>query len=304
MATSRFARKAGRTIAAVGTFGVLAVPAAHAIVSAELRVGPPERSFPATAFDSSVLGDSFGAKELVMQGLPTTRAAVEGNLSSGILRAVAQTDYFRAEYDPTGFSDSYTGASAKVTMGDTVTFNNVAIGAVGHLDLLVTGGFSTVPDARRIPWGTASASAGVTSEDRRVTLFRTKWFAADAASRLKLPQYAWDESIVGGSVSYLDTLSFELLPGTYRFFWELEARGTGYDADFGSTAHAYLRLPEGVTYTSQSGVFLATAQPLSPVPLPPMLHQVLLGLGLLVGWFRYRRPKRPGSCVVCKPHHA
>lgn len=280
------------------------LPSAHAIVTAELRVGPPDRTFPATAFDSSVLGANFGAKELVMQGLPTTRAEVEGNLSSGTLRAVAQTDYFRAEYDSTGFSDSYTAASARVTMGDTVTFNNVAIGAVGHLDLLVTGGFSTVPDARRIPWGTASASAGVSSEDRRVSLFRTKWFAADAASRLKLPQFVWDESIVGGSVSYLDTLSFELLPGTYRFFWELQARGTGYDADFGSTARAYLRLPEGVTYTSQSGVFLATAQPLSPVPLPPMLHQVLLGLGLLVGWFRCRRPKQPGSCIGSKPLHA
>lgn len=281
-----------------------ALSSAHAIVTAELRVGPPDLTFPATAFDSSVLGEGSGTKELVKPGLPTTRAAVEGNLSSGTLRAVAQTDYFRNESDPTGFSDSYTRAAAKVTVGDTVTFSNVAIGAVGHLDLLVTGSFTTVPDARLVPWGFASASAGVSSQDGRVALFRTKWFAADEASRRRVPPQFWDELMVGGSVSYFDTLSFELQPGTYNFVWQLEASGNGYDADFGSTAHVYLRLPEGVTYTSRSGVFLATAKPLSPVPLPPMLHQLLLGLGLLLGWVRCRRPSQPGRCIASKPLQA
>ncbi len=276
------------------TCALSALPSAHAIVSAALRVGPPERTFPATAFDSSLLGDSFGAKELVMQGLPTTRAAVEGNLSSGTLRAVAQTDYFRAQYDNTGFSDSYTNAGARVTMGDKVTFNNVAIGQVGHLDLLVGGSFSTVPDWRRIPSGIATASASVNSSDRRVLLGRTAYFAADEASRLSFGVYSdRDQAIVGSSVSYFDTISFELLPGTYNFSWTLALNVQGYDADFSSTARAYLRLPEGVTYTSESGVFLATATPLSPVPLPPMLYQALLGLGLLAAWLRYRSTQAP-----------
>jgi hypothetical protein len=61
----------------------------------------------------------------------------------------------------------------------------------------------------------------------------------------------------------------------------LDVIATGLDADFGSTARAYLRLPEGVTYTSQSGVFLATAVPLSPVPLPPAAWLMLAGLGTL-----------------------
>lgn len=281
-------------MSAVGALGVLAVPTAHAVVTTELRVGlARDRVFPDFRLgESGLLGDSFGAKELVMQGLPTTRAAVEGNLSAGTLRATALTDYFRAEYDKTGFSDSYSGASARVTMGDTVTFNNVAIGQVGHLDLLVSGSFSTVPDARRIPYGIAVAHAGVYSADRSVNQSRTAYFAADAASRLKFEIYSdRDQAIVGSSVSYFDTISFELLPGTYNFNWQLNLNVGGYDADFSSTARAYLRLPEGVTYTSESGVFLATATPLSPVPLPPTSHQALAGLGMLAAWLRYRSTK-------------
>jgi len=273
------------------------MPAAHAAVSTELRVGPfSERVFPDfRRGESGLLGDSFGAKELVMQSLPTTRVAVEGNLSAGTLRAVAQTDYFRAEYDSTGTSDWYTNAGARVNMSDWVTFNNVAIGQVGHLDLVVTGGFSTDPGMRIIPRGIAWAAAGVSSADQRVSLVRQAWFAADAGSVLMIPRDIRERhgSNVGSSVSYFDTLSFDLRPGRYHFFWQLELVVQGLDADFSSTARTYLRLPEGVTYTSESGVFLATATPLLPVPEPPMLHQALLGLGVLAGWLRFRNLNAP-----------
>jgi hypothetical protein len=268
-----------RWLTAALTLLAFGVSTAHAYVLTELRVGLgfSETVFPNLGLgESGLLGDSFGAKELVLRGMPTTRAAVEGNLSDGTLRASASGDYVRADFDPTGFSDAVTGANARLTMGDSVTFSNVAIGQVAHLDLLVTGGFSTVPDARLVTRGAANAHASVSSADGRIRLQRSASFFADENSAR-----GFSPDSVGSTVSYFDTLSFELLPQTYHFNWTLQLGVSGIDADFSSTARAYLRLPEGVTYTSDSGVFLATATPLSQVPLPPALYQALLGFGLL-----------------------
>lgn len=257
-----------------------AAPAAHALVTAELSVSG--RVFPNTSLgETSVLGQSLGTKSLAATGLPTTVASVEGNVSSGTLKAKALTDYFRADFDPSGLSDSLTAASARVTISDTVTFSNVPIGAVAYLDLQVDGSFSTVDNPFKIPSGFANASAQVNSADRSVSAVQQRWFAADSFSLLSIPQFARSGASVGASATAFDTLAFDLHPGTYTFVRELRVSGNGYDVDFGSTAHMYLRLPEGVTYTSESGVFLATAQPLLAVPWPPMLHLWLVGLGLL-----------------------
>jgi len=265
-----------------------AAPAAQALVTTELSVSG--RVFPNTSLgESAILGQSFGTKSLVAAGLPTTVASVEGNLSSGTLKAKALTDYFRADFDPTPASDFLTAASARVTISDTVTFANVPIGAVGYLDLQVNGNFSTVDNPRRIPSGTANASAQVNSADRSVLVVQQRWFAADAFSIGNLPQFARSEALVGSSATTLDTLAFDLHPGRYTFARELRVSGNGYDVDFGSTAHMYLRLPEGVTFTSESGVFLATAQPLLAVPWPPMRQLWLAGLGLLAAWMAYRQ---------------
>ncbi len=274
----------------VALTALAAAPAAQALVTAELAVSG--RVFPNTGLgESSVLGTSSGSKSLAATGLPTTVASVEGNISSGTLKANAQTDYFRADFDPTGLSDSLTAASARVTISDTVTFFNVPIGAVGYLDLQVNGSFSTVDNPRKIPTGFANASAQVNSADRSVLVTQQRWFAADSFSALSLPPFARSEALIGNGASAFDTLAFDLHPGTYTFTRELRVSGNGYDVDFGSTAHMYLRLPEGVTYTSGTGVFLATAAPLLPVPWPPMLHLWLAGLGLLRAWTAHRRAK-------------
>lgn len=278
-----------KSILALAAFAALVVaPAAQALVTAELSVSG--KVFPNTSLgESSVLGQSFGTKSLAATGLSTTMAFVEGNVSSGTLKAKALTDYFKADFDPSGLSDSLTAASARVTISDTVTFFNVPVGAVGYLDLQVNGSFSTVDNPFKIPTGTANASAQVNSADRSVLAVQQRWFAADSFSVLSLPQFARSEALVGAGASVSDTLAFDLHPGTYTFVRELRVSGNGYDVDFGSTAHMYLRLPEGVTYTSETGVFLATAQPLSAVPWPPMLHLWLAGLGLLAARLVQRR---------------
>jgi hypothetical protein len=43
----------------------------------------------------------------------------------------------------------------------------------------------------------------------------------------------------------------------------------------------YLRLPEGVTYTSDTGQFLATATPIALVPEPATYALLIGGLGLI-----------------------
>jgi hypothetical protein len=281
---------ASRRMLAAAALGVLALPAAHAGVSAELWVGFPERRFPDLwAGETGFLGESYGYKLFRSEFMqPTTYASVEGNLSAGTMRAVAQTDYFKSSFVspgyPPGYFDSMTSAGARVNMADTFTFNNLTFGQVqmGYLDIQVSGSFISPPDASpgRILYGTGFVGASVSSSDRQVYLSRSQWFAANEYSGPGFQTASPGQ--VGSSVSYFDTLSFQLLPGTtYSVGMSLDVIATGLDADFGSTARAYLRLPEGVTYTSQSGVFLATAVPLSPVPLPPAAWLMLAGLGTL-----------------------
>jgi len=281
----RLTRVLFQVLSAIACWGLWGMPAAHARVQAELLIG----NAPTTG---GFLGDSYGTLSQEMAGLPTTRAEVEGNLSSGTLRATALTDYFRNNSDPNGFTDSYTSASAQITMGDLVTFTHVPIGAVAHLDLRVTGSFSTVPQPRRIPQGSAWASVSVATGAPGSVIasdVRTRYFAADANSALGHPQDQLALLSIGPNALYFETLTFDLLPTTYQFAWTLGVNGAGYDVDFSSTAKAYLRLPEGVTYTSQSGVFLATAEPLSPVPWPPMWQLTLAGLGLMATRIRQLR---------------
>jgi hypothetical protein len=55
----------------------------------------------------------------------------------------------------------------------------------------------------------------------------------------------------------------------------------GNSFNFGNTAKFYLRLPEGVTYTSTSGNFLTAAAPIFAVPEPSTWAMLLAGKGML-----------------------
>jgi len=52
-------------------------------------------------------------------------------------------------------------------------------------------------------------------------------------------------------------------------------------ADFGNTSKLYLRLPDGVTFTSTSGQFLSNAQPIFAVPEPQTYALLLAGLAVI-----------------------
>jgi hypothetical protein len=64
--------------------------------------------------------------------------------------------------------------------------------------------------------------------------------------------------------------------------------GGSVESDFGNTAYLDLKLPAGVEYTSDSGVFLTERDSINQVPLPGTLGLLGLGLAGLCG-SRYKK---------------
>lgn len=65
------------------------------------------------------------------------------------------------------------------------------------------------------------------------------------------------------------------------------------DVDFYSTGRFLsLDTPDGVTWTSESGVFLSEASPVTPVPEPTSM--ILVGLGLMTSLVKLRRSQNGG----------
>ena len=95
----------------------------------------------------------------------------------------------------------------------------------------------------------------------------------------------------GTSIDEYGTFAFAITPGQAFLQIDLLAYPeNGAAADFSNTASLYLRLPAGVTYTSGSGQFLATAVPVSAVPEPGTLPLMLSALGV-IGVMVRRRAK-------------
>jgi hypothetical protein len=69
-------------------------------------------------------------------------------------------------------------------------------------------------------------------------------------------------------------------------------------ADFSNTASLFLVVPPGVTFTSQSGVFLTQAPP-APVPEPHSILMLVTGLtalGMMVRRKRHKCTQRHETC--------
>ena len=101
----------------------------------------------------------------------------------------------------------------------------------------------------------------------------------------------------GTSVNQTGFLMFNLQPGVNTIQVDLSTSTlAGVTGDFSRTAAIDLRLPSGVTYTSDSGVFLSTAVPVdtapppitTPVPEPSTYLLMLAGLWAVIATFRGR----------------
>lgn len=83
----------------------------------------------------------------------------------------------------------------------------------------------------------------------------------------------------GDSISLSGSIPIDVLLGDYHFQMGLSSWATEGDiSDFGNSAHLSIRLPDGVSMNSRSGVFLSLAEPTSRVPEPSSLALLLLAL--------------------------
>ncbi len=99
--------------------------------------------------------------------------------------------------------------------------------------------------------------------------------------------------IVGTSIDRTGSALFFIQPGATFIGLTLMANAAdGGTVDFSDSAAFALRLPDGVSYTSTSGVFLATAAPVFPVTTVPEPSSIaLIFMGLAIG-MRALRGKR------------
>lgn len=91
---------------------------------------------------------------------------------------------------------------------------------------------------------------------------------------------------------------FDVTNGEYTPFYmsfEIDPCGYGLTCDFQDTDQVSLALPTGVSYTSDSGVFLSS--PATAVPEPSTSVMTLLGFAGL-GYAGYRRAKGNAALAV------
>ena len=273
--------------AVLGSLLLLVASHAEAAVSGSLAVGqsgwPPAAVWPdPSKSESGVFADpEYGTKTLTN---PLAVASIEGNTRAGSLRASAVSVYVSEV--PTYYSFSGK-AVAEIGLVERLTFENVQPGQVGFIDSVVGGHFTQDPQALIDGFNPGIAKAfhkvGVFDTAHPATnVYITEGFIPGALSCENAFGAAFDgDCFVGDSASAVRSAPFSLSNGTFSFDWRLtvEAAG-GASAEFGNTALVWLRLPEGVTFTSESGGFLAEAAPL-PIPEPSASLLLLMSFSVL-----------------------
>jgi len=209
----------------------------------------------------------------------TSFAAGLADLTSGTLRATA-----RSANDSIGAS-----TSAVATLGDTVTFSG-GFGQTAFLDYTFRG---SITEASNPIANISLGSLVIYIANPSLGGAQTYGLALSTPFGCAVLNFA--NASLGcyeaASIDLRGSIPFELQPGDFYFLNALGATASAGDfVDFGNSAHFSLRLPEGVTYTSQTGQFLtATAPP--PIPEPETV--VLLGAGLAaLGWWQSGRRRR------------
>lgn len=193
------------------------------------------------------------------------------NLQTGILR-----DYAVAPPLPSN-DFSYTLASSRIS--DIITFNAGATGTA-YLEWSVDGTLAAFDNNLTSTAGLSlfiSGAANNIDENHAYTNFScapynvTTCQAGTSFSQTGMVAF----NIAGG-----DPTSIEVVLDSYP--------ADGSIGDFSNTGKVYLVLPDGVTFTSGSGVFLDEAAPVVAVPEPSTLALVVAGFGLLL-WNGRRR---------------
>ena len=184
------------------------------------------------------------------------------------------------------------GAVATARFVDGLHFNVAgaaanAVTAIGvHFTLegrVVAGGFASSSEDMSTSFAFGNAGMGVTATGRgfdpfAVSAHSESGWASFSYSALDATHVEFDGiyDLLGASQS--------LGIGAY-----LSAGATFADLDYGNTLRVSFTLPDNVSYTSDSGVFLTATNTVTPVPEPETWALMMAGLGLVGQMARRRR---------------
>ena len=91
--------------------------------------------------------------------------------------------------------------------------------------------------------------------------------------------YGYGQCVGGTFVESTGSIEIPISSRVFNIQIALSIYAQQFDsANFANTALMYLRLPEGVSISSESGAFLSLAQPITPVPEPAAAVLFLAGL--------------------------
>ena len=192
-----------------------------------------------------------------------------GNIGLGILRATASGD----------------NAGSMAQFNDYVTFNSGANG-VGYLDWVFSAKVSPGIVGTQ-PLGPASVGLYMQVDSAVESYLLTNGFCPVGFTSCASER--------GGTTSFtkVGSIAFNIAPGPFYISAKLSGgASSGGWMDASNTGRFFLRTPEDVSYTSQSGAFLINATPVNATPVSEPGTSVLLmcgGMLLLVSHSRRTR---------------
>lgn len=180
---------------------------------------------------------------------------------------------------------SHTGADASASLGDKLTLHVSNAPALVTISYTVDGGLASTRGNQAGAGLTADIlgpvvdTAGNIDELLQVNLTTDQLYRATISATFLLPvgdnQFSVSADI--GVSCTADNIQPNPQNGPFQ---GADASVTSCSASFSSTGQFAVLLPDGVTMTSDSGVFLTSTGVVSPVPEPTTLSLLVGGLGL------------------------
>ena len=257
------------------------VPSLHAEVVTTLQffgANTPDQTF--TEKDPRIIRDSKTRDDA------TARASAQASadIGTGELTAKATGQKFVV-------GENDIAASAVARAVDTLTIEGPGTQAIPVTFQMAVDGDLIVPDSANgvgRAFATVQALFGVDGVTETATLQRRRGYDASGVITTDavagLGDWLGELPVAGNTFDLLLEFGAQIVPGT-PFGFESELRafagtggavGTDAVSDFGNTGKFNIILPEGFSFTSESGVFLA-----GPVPEPQTWALLVCGLGCL-----------------------